>query len=52
MAKKYGIKYFYDIQDRADFKANPDYKGVCHITLAQVGAGQWQRSVEPCMCDG
>lgn len=27
MAKQYGIKYFYDIQDRSDFKANPDYKG-------------------------
>jgi 3-isopropylmalate/(R)-2-methylmalate dehydratase large subunit len=32
-----GIKYFYDITDRADFKANPDYKGVCHIALAQEG---------------
>mmetsp|Transcript_29457 Transcript_29457/g.29829 ORF Transcript_29457/g.29829 Transcript_29457/m.29829 type:complete len:505 (-) Transcript_29457:52-1566(-) len=31
------IKYFYDIQDRSDFKANPDYKGVCHIALAQEG---------------
>jgi 3-isopropylmalate/(R)-2-methylmalate dehydratase large subunit len=36
-AKEQGIKYFYDIQDRADFKANPDYKGVCHIALAQEG---------------
>ena len=27
MAKQYGIKHFYDIQDRSDFKANPDYKG-------------------------
>ncbi|KAJ0467620.1 putative 3-isopropylmalate dehydratase [Helianthus annuus] len=31
------IKYFYDIVDRGDFKANPDYKGVCHIALAQEG---------------
>ncbi|CAN0904920.1 3-isopropylmalate dehydratase large subunit, chloroplastic [Linum grandiflorum] len=31
------IKYFYDIQDRANFKANPDYKGVCHVALAQEG---------------
>ncbi|KAL8121970.1 hypothetical protein AgCh_018629 [Apium graveolens] len=28
------IKYFYDIKDLGDFKANPDYKGVC---LAQEG---------------
>ena len=27
MAKQYGIKHFYDITDRSDFKANPDYKG-------------------------
>ncbi len=31
------IKYFYDITDRANFKANPDYKGVCHVALAQEG---------------
>ncbi|KAH6768419.1 isopropyl malate isomerase large subunit 1 [Perilla frutescens var. frutescens] len=31
------IKYFYDIKDLADFKANPDYKGVCHVALAQEG---------------
>ncbi|XVF28516.1 hypothetical protein REPUB_Repub15cG0036300 [Reevesia pubescens] len=31
------IKYFYDINDLGDFKANPDYKGVCHIALAQEG---------------
>ena len=37
MAARYGIKYFYDIQDRADFRANPDYKGVCHVALAQEG---------------
>ena len=37
MVKQYGIKYFYDITDRSDFKANPDYKGVCHIALAQEG---------------
>jgi len=32
-----GIKYFYDITDRSNFKANPDYKGVCHVALAQEG---------------
>ena len=37
MAARYGIKYFYDIQDRANFRANPDYKGVCHVALAQEG---------------
>lgn len=37
MVKRYGIKYFYDITDRGDFKANPDYKGVCHVALAQEG---------------
>lgn len=37
MAHKYGIKHFYDIQDRSDFKANPAYKGVCHVALAQEG---------------
>ncbi|GFH06248.1 aconitase domain-containing protein, partial [Haematococcus lacustris] len=37
MATKYNIKYFYDITDRSNFKANPDYKGVCHIALAQEG---------------
>ncbi|XP_028769557.1 3-isopropylmalate dehydratase large subunit, chloroplastic-like [Neltuma alba] len=31
------IKYFYDITDRSNFRANPDYKGVCHIALAQEG---------------
>lgn len=31
------IKYFYDIKDLSDFKANPDYKGVCHVALAQEG---------------
>lgn len=36
-AKEQAIKYFYDITDRANFKANPDYKGVCHIALAQEG---------------
>ncbi|MEC4895670.1 MAG: 3-isopropylmalate dehydratase large subunit [Oscillatoria sp. PMC 1051.18] len=36
-AQEQGIKYFYDIRDRANFKANPDYKGVCHIALAQEG---------------
>ncbi len=37
VVKKYGIKYFYDITDRSDFRANPDYKGVCHVALAQEG---------------
>mmetsp|Transcript_7231 Transcript_7231/g.21283 ORF Transcript_7231/g.21283 Transcript_7231/m.21283 type:complete len:507 (-) Transcript_7231:469-1989(-) len=37
MSKRYGIKYFYDITDRSDFRANPDYKGVCHIAMAQEG---------------
>jgi 3-isopropylmalate/(R)-2-methylmalate dehydratase large subunit len=36
-AKEQGIKYFYDITDLANFKANPEYKGVCHIALAQEG---------------
>lgn len=36
MASKYNIKYFYDITDRSNFRANPDYKGVCHVALAQV----------------
>ncbi|PKA56281.1 3-isopropylmalate dehydratase [Apostasia shenzhenica] len=31
------IKYFYDINDLGNFRANPDYKGVCHIALAQEG---------------
>lgn len=37
MAHRYRIKYFYDITDRSDFRANPDYKGVCHVALAQEG---------------
>ena len=37
MVNKYGIKYFYDITNRSDFRANPDYKGVCHVALAQEG---------------
>lgn len=36
-ASEQGIKYFYDIKDLSDFRANPDYKGVCHIALAQEG---------------
>ncbi|XP_059065655.1 3-isopropylmalate dehydratase large subunit, chloroplastic isoform X3 [Cryptomeria japonica] len=36
-AQEQNIKYFYDIKDRSNFKANPDYKGVCHIALAQEG---------------
>ncbi|KAJ4756440.1 3-isopropylmalate dehydratase large subunit [Rhynchospora pubera] len=31
------IKYFYDIKDLSNFRVNPDYKGVCHIALAQEG---------------
>lgn len=37
MAHRYKIKYFYDITDRADFRANPAYKGVCHIAMAEEG---------------
>ncbi|GGA33045.1 3-isopropylmalate dehydratase large subunit [Okeania sp. KiyG1] len=36
-AQEQNIKYFYDIIDRSNFKANPDYKGVCHVALAQEG---------------
>lgn len=36
-AQEQDIKYFYDIIDRGNFKANPDYKGVCHVALAQEG---------------
>ncbi|MEI6429734.1 MAG: 3-isopropylmalate dehydratase large subunit [Pseudanabaena sp. ELA607] len=36
-AQEQKIKYFYDITDLSDFKANPDYKGVCHVALAQEG---------------
>ncbi|WP_026102971.1 3-isopropylmalate dehydratase large subunit [Pseudanabaena sp. PCC 6802] len=36
-AREQGIKYFYDITDLSNFKANPDYKGVCHVALAQEG---------------
>ncbi|KAL9265826.1 3-isopropylmalate dehydratase large subunit, chloroplastic-like protein [Drosera capensis] len=35
--KEQDIKYFYDITDLGNFKANPDYKGVCHVALAQEG---------------
>uniref|UniRef100_A0A5B7CBX5 Aconitase/3-isopropylmalate dehydratase large subunit alpha/beta/alpha domain-containing protein n=1 Tax=Davidia involucrata TaxID=16924 RepID=A0A5B7CBX5_DAVIN len=31
------IKYFYDIEDLNNFRANPDYKGICHVALAQEG---------------
>ena len=37
LVARYKIKYFYDITDLSNFKANPDYKGVCHIALAQEG---------------
>ncbi len=37
MSQRYGIKHFYDITDRSNFRANPDYKGVCHIAMAQEG---------------
>eukprot|EP00897_Mesotaenium_endlicherianum_P010682 jgi/Mesen1/9642/ME000067S09033 len=36
-AREQDLKYFYDITDRSDFKVNPDYKGVCHVALAQEG---------------
>lgn len=36
-AKEQNIKHFYDITDLSNFRANPDYKGVCHIALAQEG---------------
>jgi 3-isopropylmalate/(R)-2-methylmalate dehydratase large subunit len=36
-AQRYNIKHFYDITDLSDFKANPEYKGVCHVALAQEG---------------
>ncbi|KAH7316357.1 hypothetical protein KP509_21G089800 [Ceratopteris richardii] len=36
-AHEQNIKYFYDIKDLSDFKVNPDYKGVCHVALAQEG---------------
>lgn len=36
-ATEQNIKYFYDIMDLGDFRANPDYKGVCHVALAQEG---------------
>ncbi|KAG7547795.1 Aconitase/3-isopropylmalate dehydratase large subunit alpha/beta/alpha domain [Arabidopsis suecica] len=35
--REQNIKYFYDITDLGNFKANPDYKGVCHVALAQEG---------------
>lgn len=50
MAGKYNIKYFYDIQDRSNFKANPDYKGVCHVALAQVRASQTTTLTISCLC--
>ncbi|KAL9236491.1 hypothetical protein vseg_011155 [Gypsophila vaccaria] len=36
-AKEQNIKYFYDITDRSNFQVNPEYKGVCHVALAQEG---------------
>ena len=51
IAEKYKIKYFYDIKDRSNFKANPDYKGVCHIALAQVLLVLWQTlCLRACPC--
>ncbi|CAN6873227.1 unnamed protein product [Brassica oleracea var. botrytis] len=45
--REQNIKYFYDITDRRDFKANPDYKGVCHVALAQKGhCGPWEMEVQ------
>ncbi len=52
VVKKYGIKYFYDITDRSDFRANPDYKGVCHVALAQEGhckPGRSDPTFSPCL---
>ncbi|URE46049.1 Aconitase family (aconitate hydratase) [Musa troglodytarum] len=34
---EWNIKYFYDIKVLGNFRANPDYKDVCHIVLAQEG---------------
>ncbi|CAA2964648.1 3-isopropylmalate dehydratase large subunit, chloroplastic-like [Olea europaea subsp. europaea] len=31
------IKYFYDIKELGNFKVDPDYKGVCHVAIAQEG---------------
>lgn len=39
-AAEQNLKYFYDIKDLSDFRANPDYKGVCHVALAQEGHTQ------------
>eukprot|EP00245_Coleochaete_scutata_P005784 TRINITY_DN19650_c0_g1_i1.p1 TRINITY_DN19650_c0_g1~~TRINITY_DN19650_c0_g1_i1.p1 ORF type:complete len:523 (-),score=97.46 TRINITY_DN19650_c0_g1_i1:157-1725(-) len=36
-SREQDIKYFYDITDKSNFRANPDYKGVCHVALAQEG---------------
>eukprot|EP00850_Spirogloea_muscicola_P015688 SM000122S25795 [mRNA] locus=s122:357929:362936:+ [translate_table: standard] len=36
-AAEQNIKYFYDITDRSNFQVNPNYKGVCHVALAQEG---------------
>nr|GEW00645.1 3-isopropylmalate dehydratase large subunit, chloroplastic-like [Tanacetum cinerariifolium] len=36
-AKEQKIKYFYNITNHSDFKANHDYKGVCYIVIAQDG---------------
>ncbi|KAG7991708.1 hypothetical protein I3843_02G091000 [Carya illinoinensis] len=47
------IKYFYDIKDLGNFKANPDYKGVCHIALAQEGhsrPGEVLLGTDSCTC--
>jgi len=37
-AREQGIKYFYDITDRANFKANP---GVCHIAPSKRVTPPW-----------
>ncbi|KAG7949937.1 hypothetical protein I3843_13G089000 [Carya illinoinensis] len=47
------IKYFYDIKDLGNFMANPDYKGVCHIALAQEGhsrPGEVLLGTDSCTC--
>ncbi|MCD7457924.1 hypothetical protein HAX54_036562 [Datura stramonium] len=37
LCREQNIKYFYDIKECGNFRANPDYKGVCHVALAQEG---------------
>ncbi|KAH7521991.1 hypothetical protein FEM48_Zijuj07G0090500 [Ziziphus jujuba var. spinosa] len=39
---KQNINYFYDIKNLGNFKANPDYEGVCHVALAREGHCTWR----------